>query len=325
MIAMRQWKVLITAPRAVDAIERFEAELGAAECEVVVARSAERLEEEDLLPIVGDIHAVICGDDRISRRVLDAAPNLRVISKWGTGIDSIDVAEARSRGIAVCNTPGAFSDPVADTVLGYVLLFARQLDRMAAEMKAGSWRRIELRSLRECTLGIIGLGQSGRAVAARATAFGMRVLSYTLKASLEEHEDPGVELVPLNELLTASDFVTLHADLRPDNRHLIDDKCLRLMKPTSVLINTARGALVDEEALTAALREQRIGGAALDVFETEPLPADSPLRSLANVYLAPHNANASSSAADRVHANSIKNVLRNLEAPARSHGQERHL
>jgi D-3-phosphoglycerate dehydrogenase len=316
--AARRWKVLVTAPRAQGVIERYQQELGDAGCDVVARCPVERLEEEDLLPLVSDVDGIICGDDRITSRVLDAAPRLRAISKWGTGIDSIDVADARRRGIAVLNSPGAFSEPVADTVMAYVLLFARKPDRMADDMRAGKWQRLPLVSLGECTLGIVGLGESGRAVARRAAAFGMRTLACDVQPPAEQTiRDLGISMVPLDALLRDSDFVTLHADLRPDNRHLIDASKLALMKPTAVLINTARGGLVDEQALIAALRERRIAGAALDVFEHEPLPETSLLRTLDNVYLAPHNANASALAAERVHANSIRNLLDALSAGTR--------
>lgn len=312
---MRRWKVLVTAPRALSVIARYQEELGAAGCDVLAQSTIERMEEEDLLPLVGEVDGIICGDDRITSRVLDAAPRLRVISKWGTGVDAIDVAEARRRGIAVCNTPGAFSEPVADTVLGYMLLFARGLDRMADSMRAGLWQRLPLRSLRECTLGIVGLGNSGRAVARRAAAFGMRILGYDVQPPAESV--PGVVMVSLEALLGDSDFVTLHADLCADNRHMIDATRLALMRRSAILINTARGDLVDEGALVAALREARIAGAALDVFKEEPLPSTSPLRHLPHVYLAPHNANASSMAAERVHTNTIWNLLQALNAATR--------
>ncbi len=316
--ATTRWKVLVTAPRAQSVIERYEQELGLAGCELVVRCPAERLEEDDLLPLVGDVDGIICGDDRLTKRVLDAAPRLRAISKWGTGIDSIDLAEARRRGISVSNSPGAFSEPVADTVMGYVLLFARQPDRMADDMRAGRWQRRSLRALQECTLGIIGCGNSGRAVARRASAFGMRTLAYDVRQpEAEVVRALGLAMVPLDALLRDSDFVTLHADLRLDNQHLIDASRLALMKPSAVLINTARGGLVDEAALVAALRDRRIAGAALDVFEIEPLPETSPLRSLPNVYLSPHNANASALAAERVHTNSIRNLLQALAAQTR--------
>jgi D-3-phosphoglycerate dehydrogenase len=316
--ATRRWKVLVTAPRAQDVIARYHDELRLAGCDVVVRCPIERLEEEDLLPLVNDVDGIICGDDQITSRVLDAAPRLRVISKWGTGIDSIDSADARRRGIAVLNSPGAFSEPVADTVMSYVLLFARKPDRMAADMRAGKWQRLRLLALGECTLGIVGLGNGGRAVARRAAAFGMRLLAYDVQPPTEETvRELGVSIASLDGLLRESDFVTLHADLRPDNRGLIDASRLALMKPTAVLINSARGSLVDEPALITALREGRIAGAALDVFEHEPLPESSPLRSLDNVYLAPHNANASSLAAERVHTSSIRNLLHALKAATR--------
>ena len=315
MAAARRWKILISAPRAVAMIDYYRQCLEAAGCEVEVGTAMERLSEGDLLPLVGDVDGMICGDDQITTRVLDAAPRLRVISKWGTGIDSIDVEDAKRRGIAVCNTPGAFSEPVADTVLGYILLFARKLDRMAVDMQGGLWQRLPLHALGERTLGIIGLGDCGRAVARRAKAFGMKVISHTVDpVSPVLLEDLQVQLVSLETVLAESDYVTLHPDLRAENRHMIDSKRLRLMKPEAVLINTARGQLVDEGALVIALREKWIAGAALDVFECEPLPAESPLRRLPNVYLAPHNANASPLAAERVHSNSIRNLLQVLGA-----------
>lgn len=307
---VRRPKVLVTAPRAVFAIGRYREELEAAGCDVLVQPVVERADESELLPLVGDIDAIICGDDRITARVLEAAPRLRVISKWGTGIDSIDLDAANRRGISVRNTPGAFSEPVADTVLGCILLFARRIDKMAEDMRSGLWQRLPLRALGECTLGIVGLGGTGRAVLHRASAFGMRILACELSTTADETlAAPGVQRVSLETLLSESDFVTLHATLRPENVGLIDAHRLGLMKPTAVLINTARGRLVDEEALIAALQEGRIAGAALDVFTEEPLSLDSALRTLGNVYLSPHNANASVAAADRVHATTIRNLL----------------
>lgn len=305
--------VLITAPRAVPALERYRAELGAAGFDVRSWPSVERLAEHELVPLMGDVDALICGDDRVTAAVLDAAPRLKVIAKWGTGIDSIDVAAAQQRGVSVCNTPGAFSEPVADSVMGYLLLFTRQLDQMTADMRHGRWERLPLRALGECTLGIIGFGDIGRAVARRARAFGMRTLATSLDAPPPGlAEGLGVSMTSIDTLLAESDFVTLHADLRPENRQLIDAYRLRQMKPRAVLVNTARGALVDEAALVAALTEGRLAGAALDVFVDEPLPAASALRCLPNVYLAPHNANASPAAAERVHRNTIENVRQAL-------------
>ena len=311
---MRQWKVLVSAPYAMPVISRYRDELGAAGCEVLVASVCERLEEVDLLPLVGDIDGIICGDDHITSLVLDAAPKLRVISKWGTGIDSIDSVAAARRGVAVWNTPNAFSEPVADSVIGYMLLFARQFERLTADMRAGIWSKPQLTSLSECTLGVIGVGNCGRAVVRRAVAFGMRVLGHDVRPIPEEVMCSGnLSSVSLEQLLEESDYVTLHTDLNPTSFHLIDGARIARMKRTAVLINTSRGPVVDEPSLVAALRAGLLGGAALDVFEDEPLPIDSPLREFPNVYLAPHSANSSPAAAERVHVNTIRNLLHVLE------------
>jgi D-3-phosphoglycerate dehydrogenase len=309
-----KWNVLVTAPRACQAIGRYERELGSVGCNVSHLLPPERFDEHELLRLVGDVDALICGDDRVTDQVLAAAPRLKVIAKWGTGIDSIDLEAARRRGIAVCNTPDAFTEPVADSVLAYILLFARQPDRMSADMRAGRWARARLRALSECTLGIVGLGHIGSAVARRARAFGMSILACDVRLLAPGTvESLGLRVTQLDQLLAQSDFVTLHADLRPENTKLINAARLRLMRSSAVLINTARGPLVDESALIAALQDGEIAGAALDVFEDEPLPASSPLRTLPNVYLAPHNANSSLGAAERVHASTIRNVLHVLE------------
>jgi D-3-phosphoglycerate dehydrogenase len=308
-------RVLVTAPRACEAIDRYRQELGAADCSVEMHQPVERFDEDQLLAMVTDVDAIVCGDDRLTDRVLAAAARLKVIAKWGTGIDSIDLTAARQRGIVVCNTPNAFTDPVADSVLAYVLLFARQPDRMTTDIRAGRWQRVSLRALSECTIGIVGFGNIGRAVARRAAAFGMRMLACDQHPSgISAAETPGVQIVPLETLLAESDFVSLHADLRPENRRLLNAERIALMPARAVLINTARGGLVDEAALVAALQEGRLAGAALDVFEEEPLPATSALRSLPNVYLTPHNANSSRAATEHVHANTIRNVLRALDS-----------
>lgn len=315
---MEQPRVLVTAPRAVAAIERYRVELSSAGFAVDSRPVTERLEEEDLLPLVGGIDGIICGDDRLTERVLAAAPRLRVISKWGTGIDSIDLAAAARRGILVRNTPDAFSDAVADSVMGYLLLFARRLDRMSADVREGRWERLPLVTLAEMTLGIVGLGSIGRAVARRARAFGMRILTAEAKAIPDTLvAELGLEVVPLERLLTAADAVTLHVPLTPETTRLLNAERLALMQSSAVLINTARGGLIDEPALISRLESGGLAGAALDVFATEPLPENSPLRRLPNVYLAPHNANASPAAAERVHAAAIRNLIEGLRMATR--------
>jgi D-3-phosphoglycerate dehydrogenase len=307
------WRVLVSAPYILPVIEDFRPWLEAEGIEIVTAPVRERLSENELLPIVRNIDGVICGDDRFNRKVLLEAPRLKVISKWGTGIDSIDTVAAAELGIRVCNTPNAFTDAVADTTLGYILCFARFLPRMDRQIRQGLWQKPEAISLAECTLGVIGIGNIGRAVTRRAKAFGMKIFgSDPAGVSNDFVEESGMIVSNLGELLEASDFVTLHCDLNPTSFHLIGRRELNLMKRSAYLINTSRGPVINEKALIRALQDRTIAGAALDVFEVEPLPAESALRLMDNCLLAPHNANSSPAAKKRVHRLTIENLLRGL-------------
>ena len=180
-------------------------------------------------------------------------------------------------------------------------------------MKRGEWEKIAGKALSECTLGIIGIGNIGKAVTRRAKAFGMKVLGTDIIEI--DHvfiSEAGIEMTDLETLLSNSDFVTVNCDLNPTSHHLINSKTLVQMKPTAVVINTARGPIVDENALVAALQSGQVGGAALDVFEHEPLPLNSPLLKMDNVMLAPHNSNSSPTAWERIHWNTIKNLVEGL-------------
>jgi D-3-phosphoglycerate dehydrogenase len=306
--------ILFTAPYLIPVLDRYKPIFEQHRIDLIVPEVQERLEESELLRYAGKFDGTICGDDQYSKRVLEAcAPRLKVISKWGTGIDSIDAKACERLGIKVCRTPNAFTTPVADTVLGYVLAFARRLPWMDSEVKAGKWSKTTSRALSECTLGIIGVGNVGKAVARRARSFGMKVIGNDIIEI--DHvflNETGVEMTTLEGLLGRSDYVSVNCDLNPSSRHLIDAAALAKMKPEAILINTARGPIVEEAALAAALKAGRIAGAALDVFETEPLQPGSPLRSMSNVMLAPHNANSSPTAWERVHMNTVRNCLEGL-------------
>lgn len=313
-LSMAKWKVLISAPYLQPVLARFRPIFDAQDIELVVPTVHERLEEDDLLPIIGDIDGVIAGDDRFTARVIAAAPKLKVLSKWGTGIDSFDKAACEAHGVAIKNTPNAFSDPVADSVLGYILAFARNISFMDRQMKAQHWEKIPGRALRECTLGIVGVGNVGRAVTKRAHAFGMTILGNDpLQPPTDFIEQYGVQMVTLDNLLQQSDFVSLNCDLNPTSYHIINQASLKMMPPHAVLINTARGPLIHEAALVQALQSGQIAGAGLDVFEEEPLPHDSPLLQLDRVLLAPHNSNSSPEAWEHVHHNTINNLLEVLK------------
>jgi D-3-phosphoglycerate dehydrogenase len=311
--------ILMTAPYMIPFMDRFKPVLETHGLDVIIPAVHERMEEADLLNYAGQFDGTICGDDRYTERVLRAcSPRLKVISKWGTGVDSID-AEACSRyGIQLCRTLNAFTTSVADTVLGYMLAFARRQPWMDREMKSGRWEKLPGRSLSECTLGVIGLGNIGKAVTRRARAFGMKV--YGTDIVDIDHvfvTETGIEMTSLHFLLSNSDFISVNCDLNSTSYHLISYDTLSLVKPNAVLINTARGPIVDEKALIEALQSKRLAGAALDVFEDEPLPLDSPLLKMDNVMLAPHNSNSSPAAWERVHWNTIRNLLDGLGIPSK--------
>jgi D-3-phosphoglycerate dehydrogenase len=306
--------VLFTAPYMIPCLDRFLPDFESVGLELIVPEVHERLSEGQLLIYAGQYDGTICGDDQYTARVLEAcAPRLKVISKWGTGIDSIDRVTATRLGIRICNTPNAFTLPVADTVLGYILAFARRQPWMDQTMKAGNWEKIPGRSLSECALGVVGVGNIGKAVIRRARSFGMKLLGNDIiPIPTDFILENGVEMTSLEDLLRRADFVTLNCDLNPTSFHLINQDTLALMQPRAVLINTARGAIIDEPALVEVLLSGRISGAALDVFENEPLPASSPLLKMDNVLLAPHNSNSSPAAWERVHMNTIRNLLDGL-------------
>lgn len=309
-----RWKVLVSAPYMQPAIDHFRPLFEQHDIEIVVPPVTERLSEEELLKWISDIDGVVAGDDPFTERVLQSAPRLKVISKWGTGIDSFDLEACKRRGVAVRNTPNAFSEPVADSVMGYVLCFARQLLQMDRDMKQGEWQKISGRALSECTLGVIGVGNVGKAVVRRASSFGMRLLGNDLVQMPPEFvSETGIKMVQKEDVLREADFVSLNCDLNPTSFHLMSDREFAMMKTTAYIMNLARGPIIDEQALIQALQAQKIAGAALDVFENEPLPADSPLREMDNVLLAPHNSNSSPEAWQRVHESTIRNLIEELE------------
>lgn len=309
--------ILLTAPYMMPYLDRFLPVLKHYGLEVIVPKVEERLEEDEILAYAGMFEGTICGDDRYSRRVLEAClPALKVISKWGTGIDSIDQKAAAELGIKICNTPNAFTLPVSDSVLGYMLAFARQQPWMDKAIKRGEWQKIPGMSLSECTLGVIGVGNIGKAILRRASAFGMRLLGNDIQPIAPEFiAEFRVEMMSLEEMLPLCDFVSVNCDLNPSSLHIMNHKTLSLMKKGAVLINSARGPLVREVDLITALEQKNIAGAALDVFEVEPLPLDSPLLHMDNVMLAPHNTNSSPAAWERVHWNTIRNLLTALNIP----------
>jgi phosphoglycerate dehydrogenase-like enzyme len=250
---------------------------------------------------------------RFTPEVFSACPGLRIISVSGTGTDNIDLAAAARAGALVCNTPGANSDSVAEHTWALLLALARGLREMEDRMRAGEWWHHYGIELRGKTLGLIGLGRIAQRVAAMAGGFGMEGIAWSFTPDQRRARRAGVTLVELDDLLSRADVVSLHLRLSERSRGLIDEHRLRRMKPSALLVNTARGALVDEWALAAALHDGRLAGAALDCYSEEPLPMDHPLRSTPNTLLIPHAGWMTREARERMLSEPVDNIIAWLE------------
>ena len=267
--------------------------------------------EERLIERIAKAAVVI--NIRSSTRFTDAvfrqSPNLRLLSLWGTGTDNVDLAAAARHGVTVTNTPGVSAFSIAEHALALMLATARRIPRVDAEIRQGHWSRGQAVQMHGKTLGIVGLGAVGRQFARLGAGIGMRVIAWTM------HPNPalGFELVSLDELLRSSDVVSLHLRLSSETRGFIGKSEIEKMKPLAILINTARGAIVDEQALLDALTSNRIAGAGLDVFEAEPLPHGHPLTRLENVVLTPHSAGVTPEALEAGLQLSIDNVWNFLD------------
>lgn len=300
--------ILLTNLMMLAEEERFVAILEEKGFNVIVKRPPQFFKEDACLDMVGDIDGWLAGDDVITADVMDKAlPRLKVISKWGTGLDSIDLDAARDRDLPVLNTPAAFQDAVAEVALGYMIELARNVVRTDSHIREGQWPKTPSLGLMGQSLGVIGFGAIGQGIAKRAAAFNMDVNFYD--PYFNGHAElPFQHYDSLEDMLQASRFVCLACNMSPENYHLMNEKTLGLMPQGSYLINVARGPLVKEEALIDQMNAGRIHGAGLDVFEVEPLPATSPLREMGNVILGSHNANNVTSVVEAVHANTLSNL-----------------
>jgi D-3-phosphoglycerate dehydrogenase / 2-oxoglutarate reductase len=282
-------KVLI-APMTLTKVQGpFRQALLDAGFELVPSRVDHQMDEDELLPALDGVDASLAGSEPYNARVIAAHPQLRVIARVGVGYDAVDVAAATAHGVAVTTTPGANHDSVAEHTFALLLGLSRDLVPQHLGVKSGGWPRRSTLPLRGAALGIAGLGRIGKAVALRGEAFGMKLLAYDPYPDHAFAAAHGVTLMPFDRLLAESDFLSLHLPVTAETRHLINRQTLKRMKPTAFLVNTARGALVNEADLLEALRAGQLAGAGLDVFEQEP-PGKSPLFELDNVLLTPHGA-----------------------------------
>jgi D-3-phosphoglycerate dehydrogenase len=303
-------RVLVTNIMMLNERERFDREIRDRGYFPVWATVEQYLSEAQCLDLVGDIDGWLAGDDRITRLVLERAlPRLKVISKWGTGIDSIDLEAARDLGVPVKNSPAAFAGAVAEVALYFMLSLGRQLVEVDRGVRAGHWPKPQGQELHGRTLGLIGFGAIGRRIGELALAFGMKVIFYDPFVTAETPLGGSVAHPRSVEALAAeSDYLCLACSYNKGNHHIVNDALLQKMKPGAFVINVARGPLVDQQALVAALQQGRVAGAGLDVFEIEPLPANDPLMAMSNVILGSHNANNGRAAVEHVHLNTLNNL-----------------
>ena len=291
--------------------------LNEAGCEIVKADMSQKMTEERLIELLHGVDGAIIGVVPMSAHVMEHALSLKAVSMHGVGVDHIDLTAATQRGIVIAHCLGANEQSVADLTIGLMISIAREIPSVDKAVRGGGWGAHAGSELWKKTLGLVGFGRIGHGVAKRALGFDMQVLAYDPYVQAESIEH-GVSLVSLDEVLRRADFVSLHASLNDETRHMIGKAQLQVMKPSAYLINTSRGGLVDEKALYAVLVENQIAGVAQDVYDMEP-PKDSPLLQLENVVLTPHIGAHTRESIERMGVMAAENVLRTLQG-----GQPHH-
>jgi glyoxylate reductase len=286
------------------------------ECQVVLNGKSNAPTKAEILKNISDKDALLCMlSDRIDTQIIDAAPQLKVISSYSTGFEHIDITQATAKGIYVTYTSDVLAEATADLTFALILACSRNIVNADRYIRKNMWKvgwRPDLMigyNVHDATLGIIGLGRIGIAVARRARGFGMHVLYYNRKRNPQLESELNLSYAELNELLRQSDFVSIHTTLNSQSYYLIDEPRLQMMKETAFLINTARGQVVNEKDLIRALKTNKIAGAGLDVFETEPLPKTSPLLKMENVVLLPHIGSATYQTRSKMAEVAAKNLL----------------
>jgi D-3-phosphoglycerate dehydrogenase len=312
MASEQRWRVLIGSKSFGQAFPEHLKQLEGAGCEVIpngVGGRAYRADE--LLEALQGVHAIVTGTDELTAQVINTADSLKTIAKHGVGLETIDLDAAKSRGISVSSTPGAIHDSVADLTMALLLALARNLVAVHLATKQGGWKSPFGVELGGKLMGIVGLGRIGKGVALRAKGFGMKLAAYDPYPDRIFAAEHGVTFMELDDLIRAADVLSLHAAAEQVDGALITAERIALLKPTAFFINTARGSLVDEAALTAVLQANRLAGAGLDAFVNEP-PVGSPLLELDNVILTPHMAGRTLDGVRRMGEITVENCLRGL-------------
>jgi D-3-phosphoglycerate dehydrogenase / 2-oxoglutarate reductase len=279
-------KILVCDPVSPKGIELLQKR---PEFQVVVLDK--RHSEDELQPLVADVHAIVVrSETKITRKIMESAPELRVVGRAGVGVDNVDVEAATQRGVIVMNTPAGNTISTAELTFSMLMSLARKIPQANASIKSGEWNRKAYQGveLHKKTLGIIGLGRIGTEVAKRAQVFGMKVLAYDPYLALSRAQSMQIELVPLERIYAESDFITVHIPMTDETRGMINASVMAKMKKGVRLINCARGGIIKEDDLAAAIKSGQVAGAALDVYETEPPPAEFKLRQMPEVIMTPH-------------------------------------
>ncbi|MDR1618468.1 MAG: phosphoglycerate dehydrogenase, partial [Treponema sp.] len=266
------------------------------------------LSEDELIPLIGDCDGYIAGLDFVTRKVIGSCERLKVISRYGAGVDRVDLEAAGERNITVCNTPGANAQAVADLAIALALAAARKLPLLDRKTREGQWIRSTGIELYGKTMGILGLGAVGRGVAKRAQGFSMKVLAYDPYIDTRYAEENGIAVSDFDTLVENADVTSLHLPLNDKTRHIISGEVMGRMKKGAILINTARGGLIDEDAAFDLLKQGRLGGLGIDAYEEEP-PKNSPLFTLDNVVLTPHTAAHTAEATANMAAMAVQNLI----------------
>jgi D-3-phosphoglycerate dehydrogenase len=285
---LKSYRVLVTPTSYARNDPKLRIDLEAQVGEVIYNTKGRPLTSDELVQVIPQIDGYIAGLDKIDRAVIGAARRLKVIARYGVGVDGVDLNAAKEKGIVVTNTPGANSASVAELTVGLILSLARDIPVAAQETKSGHWPRLSGISLEGKVIGLLGFGAIGRQVAHRLVGFNCRILAYDPYPDREYAQMTAVELVSRDEVVGKSDFLSLHLPLSQETQDLVDSTFIQKMKPFAFLINTSRGELVDELALYAALQSGHLSGAALDVFTQQPPDADNPLLALPQVIATPH-------------------------------------
>jgi len=285
---LSQCRLLVTPTSYAKHDPRLKIDLESVVAEVIYNPTGKPLDSGEVARLLPGIDGYIAGLDTIDRAALQSADRLKVIARYGTGVDNVDLEAARKKGVTVTNTPGANAVSVAELALALLLALARQIPEAAAAAHKGQWPRLAGTSLEGKTVGIIGLGAIGKQLARRLEGFDCRIVAHDPRADTEFAQLHHVELGALDEVLGQADFVSLSLPLTPETRSIVDSEFLAAMKPGAYLVNTARGEVVDENALFEALRSGHLRGAALDAFSAEPPDPNHPLLSLPQVLATPH-------------------------------------